>query len=72
MLKVVKNTKVRKATYSLRSEGETLLKTQFRTLAEQVAGTYFADVRSVSMIDNSTGKTVGRWNYGHRQEVRNR
>jgi hypothetical protein len=58
----------KKVTYSLRCKGETLLNTQFKNVAIGCAVDYFADMRSVSMIDNSTGRTVQHFIYGRAQK----
>lgn len=71
-LTLVEKKKQKTRTYSLRAGGETLLKTQYRKVAEDCVITHFSNIKSVSMIDNAIGKTVARWNYGHRQEVKNR
>ncbi len=65
--KVVKTPR-KKQTYSLRSQGETLLNTQFKKVATGCATEYFGDLRSVSMIDNVTGKTVQLFIYGRAQK----
>lgn len=54
-------------TYTLRGGGKTLLNTQFKHVAVGAATTYFSDMRSVSMIDNSTGKTIAHYIYGRKQ-----
>lgn len=59
--------KVRQS-YSLRSKGKTLLNTPYRHVAEQCGQMMFSDFRSVSMIDNATGKTVQLFVYGRAQK----
>lgn len=60
----------RAPTFSVKSDGKTLLTTPFLHLAERVAEDFFADQRSVSIRDNAAGKTVAHFIYGHRQEKR--
>ena len=62
----------RSATFTLRSDNKSLLTTPFEHLARTIAETHFANVKSVSLFDNEKRKTVARWNYGHRQPLRNR
>lgn len=57
-------------TFTLKSGTETLLTTKFERIARAVAESYFADVKSVALYDNTQRRVVARWNYGHRQPLR--
>lgn len=67
VVKIKTGRKVRQS-YSLRSKGKTLLNTPFRHVAEQCGQMMFSDMRSVSMIDNATGKTIQLFVYGRAQK----
>lgn len=60
--------KTKRESYTLRATGKTLLTTPFRHIAEQAAVTFFAELRSVSMIENKTTKTLQHWIYGRPQK----
>lgn len=66
-LKVVKNAK-RRESYSLISQGKTLMNSPFKNVVEQSVGLFFGDLRSVSMKANhQQGKTVAHFIYGRKQ-----
>lgn len=60
--------RTKRKTFSLRGGGNTLMNSPSQWLCEQVAAQFFADQRSVSMVDNATGKTVQHWIYGRAQK----
>ena len=61
----------RKESYTLRAKGgHTLLNTPFRHVAEQIATTMFADLRSTYLVHNKDGKqsSVQHFIYGRPQK----
>ena len=65
-LSVVKNSTSRQS-YSLVSDGKSLLSTCFLHVAEGAVDVFFGDLRSVSLRDNKAKKTIGHFIYGRRQ-----
>lgn len=54
--------------FSLVSEGKTILNTPFQHIAEGCVDVFFSDLRSVSLKANHLkGKTIGHFIYGRRQ-----
>jgi len=58
----------KRKTFTLRNTSKTFLTTAHRDIAEHVAKCLLYNQKSVSMIDNATGRVVARWNYGHREK----
>lgn len=58
----------KKQTWTLLSEGKSLLSTPFRHVAEEAVLIFFGELKGVQLRDNMTNKNVQRWIYGRKQK----
>ena len=63
-----RKTPTRAPTFSVKSEGKTLMTSPFLPLCRRVVENFFDDMRSVSIRSNADGKTVAHYIYGRIQE----